>query len=91
MSEERQLLLVAICQNAEQLPPALGELVAQLCLEVGGQHYDALYAAVTTRRRLADIAMECYVDESVLYRYTEKYFRRLEREIYSTKWSVKKR
>lgn len=81
--EEKQGLIYFTCVNYRDRPENLQHLIMNLCLEIGGEHYQALFEAVTTRRNILPVASDHYMDESTLWRlcrdFYREYYRRYEK------------
>lgn len=70
----RQGLIYFVCQNFRDMPPEVQQRIVNLCLQCGGQHYQALFEAVTTQRSMLKISMDHYIDESWLYQLRLRFF-----------------
>lgn len=57
-----------------QLGPALQQKVLNLCMEAGGEHYQALYEFVTTDVGATAVCRKHFLSQSTLERAVRKYY-----------------
>lgn len=69
-----QGLIYFTCINYNKQPPEVQQKILNLCTEVGGEHYQALFEAVTTDRNMQPIADKYYIDHSTLCRLCQKFY-----------------
>lgn len=74
LTEEKQGLIRYTCLNYDSRPKWEKEKIKRLCDECGGEYSCALFEAMTTKRRITDIAMKYAVSESVLYERRKTFY-----------------
>ena len=62
------------CLNFSSQPEWMQEKIRRLCDECGGQYSSALFAVMTTRQSMTEIAMKNYISESALYRLRKQFY-----------------
>lgn len=76
LPEEKQGLVRYTCLTYQEQPKWVQEKIQRLCANCGGEHQRALFAVMTTRRSIAEIAAEHNVSESVLYERRKIFYER---------------
>lgn len=77
LSYEKQGLIYFICINHRDMPEKIQKQILNLCIAVGGEHYQALYTALTDKSKsIRSVAMEFYISENLLYYYRKKFYER---------------
>lgn len=74
LSEEKQGLIRYTCLNYDSRPKWEKEKIDRLCEKCGGEYSCALFEVMTTRRRVAEIALTHSVSESVLYECRKAFY-----------------
>lgn len=71
----KQGLIYFICVNIKEMPEDVQQKVLNLCIEVGGQYYKALYTMLTDdTKNVHAVAMEFHLSETQLYHYRKKFY-----------------
>lgn len=58
----------------KKMPPKMKEKILNLCLEAGGEYYQALFAYVTTDATATEISMQYFLSKATLYRVVKTYY-----------------
>lgn len=74
LSEERQSLIYWTCIDYKNQSEPMKHKILDMCLRHGGQYYQALFEAVTTRKSIRSIAMHGFIDESGLSRKVKRFY-----------------
>lgn len=70
-----QGLIYFTCLNYKNQPFEIQRKINNLCLEVAGEHYRALFALMTDdTRSVRSVAIEHYISETQLYYYRKKFY-----------------
>ena len=78
ISYNRQGLIYFTCMDVKNQPQEIQDKILNLCMDVSGEHYRALYKMLTdSTRNVHSIAMEFHICETQLYHY---------RKIFYEKW-----
>ena len=59
----------------DRLPAEVGEAARELAREVGGEYFDALWAAITSEDDMERTAFEYHMDRSTVGRLVRRYFK----------------
>lgn len=71
----KQGLIYFTCVNVKEMPENVRRKILNLCIEVTGEHYQALYAMLTDdTKNVHGIALEYYISETQLYHYRKKFY-----------------
>ena len=71
----RQGLIYFTCMNVRDMPEDIQNKILNLCIEVCGENYKALYAALTDdTKNIHGIAMEYHISETQLYLYRKNFY-----------------
>lgn len=71
----KQGLIYFICVNAKDMPENVRQKILNLCIEVSGQHYEALYTMLTNNsKNVHGIAIDYHISETQLYFYRKKFY-----------------
>lgn len=63
------------CWRYFKQPPEVQQKIINLCMQIGGEHYAALFEVMTRPDlSVAAVAMRHYIDESTLYRLRKKFY-----------------
>lgn len=65
-----------LCLTLDRHPEHIKHRVLNLCVEVAGAHYDALYRSLTTTERAEDVAVACGVIIEALKVWQDIFYRR---------------
>lgn len=61
--------------NVKDMPEDVQRKVLNLCIEVGGQHYRALYTMLTDdSKNIHGVAMDFHISETQLYLYRKNFY-----------------
>ena len=63
-----------VTRSARELDEAAQQKILNLCLEHGGEYYQALFEFVTTDASATALAMRHHMDKTTLYRKVRKYY-----------------
>lgn len=71
----KQGLIYFTCMNVKDMPEDVQRKVLNLCIEVGGQHYRALYTMLTDdSKNIHGVAMDFHISETQLYLYRKNFY-----------------
>ena len=71
----RQGLIYFVCVNVRDMPEDIQQKILNLCLEVGGEDYKALYEVVTNdSKSILSISLEYFISEKKLYRMRKEFY-----------------
>lgn len=71
----KQGLIYFTCMNIKDMPEDIQRKILNLCIEVGGQHYQALYTMLTDdSKNIHGVAMDFHISETQLYLYRKKFY-----------------
>lgn len=71
----KQGLIYFTCVNVKDMPEEVQKKILNLCIEVAGEHYAALYTMLTDdTKNVHGIAMEYHLSETQLYHYRKKFY-----------------
>lgn len=71
----KQGLVYFICMNAREMSPEVRRKILNLCLEVGGEDYKALYEMLTNDcKSVLGISLEYFIPEKRLYRMRKEFY-----------------
>lgn len=78
LSVERQSLIYYLCMNYRSMDPARRDYIQTLCARCGGEWRQALFWAVTTDRRLIEVAADAGgaapPSEATMFRLCKKFY-----------------
>ncbi len=75
LSYEKQGLIYFTCMNCKEMSEEIQKKIINLCIEVSGEHYRALYSMLTDNTRsVRSVAMEFYISETQLYHYRKRFY-----------------
>ena len=61
--------------NVKDMPEDVQQKILNLCIEVGGQHYRALYTMLTDdSKNIHGVAMDFHISETQLYLYRKNFY-----------------
>ena len=76
---KKQGLIYFTCVNLQDMPCDVKEKIMNLCTEVGGQNYKALYEVVTNdNKSILQISKEYFINEKKLYRMRKEFYERFD-------------
>lgn len=81
LTYNQQMLIRATCLNYSIMPENVQHKINNLCLECGGEYYEALFRVLTTQQSIRYIAIEENVSESQLYRFRLKFYEKFYNKI----------
>ena len=71
----KQGLIYFICVNVKDMPQEVQQKILNLCIEVAGQDYKALYEVVTNdRKSVLSISFEYFINEKRLYKLRKEFY-----------------
>lgn len=70
----KQGLIYFTCLDCKNQPEEIQQKVLNLCAEIGGQDYAALYEVVTTGKSVLSISMKYYLNEKYLYKLRKQFY-----------------
>lgn len=71
----KQGLIYFTCMNVKDMPEDVQRKILNLCIEVGGQHYRALYTMLTDdSKNIHGVAMDFHISETQLYLYRKNFY-----------------
>lgn len=71
----KQGLIYFTCMNVKDMPEDIQRKILNLCIEVGGQHYRALYTMLTDdSKNIHGVAMDFHISETQLYLYRKNFY-----------------
>lgn len=74
LSYAKQGLIYFTCLNYRDLPEDMQRKILNLCIEVGGEYYGALFALMASGESVTKVSMEYYVGETLLYRLRRTFY-----------------
>lgn len=74
VSYERQGYIYFVSRCYRDLPPGEQRRILNLCLEAGGEYYQALFDFVTTDAGAAAICLRHHISRSTLERVVRSYY-----------------
>jgi hypothetical protein len=73
----KQGLIYFVCMNIKDMPPEVQNKILNLCMEVAGADYNALYEVVTNdAESILSISLKYYINEKRLYRLRKEFYER---------------
>ena len=73
----KQGLIYFVCMNIKDMPPEVQNKILNLCMEVAGADYNALYEVVTNdAESILSISLKYYINEKRLYRFRKEFYER---------------
>ena len=81
VSYDRQGYIYFASRLYEELPPRAQQVIVNLCLECGGEYYQALFEFVTTDAGATSVCMQHHLSRSTLERAVRRYYEHFPREI----------
>lgn len=71
----KQGLIYFTCVNVKDMPEDVQQKILNLCIEVAGQDYKALYEVVTNdRKSVLSISLEYFINEKRLYKLRKEFY-----------------
>lgn len=71
----KQGLIYFTCVNVKDMPQEVQQKILNLCIEVAGQDYKALYEVVTNdRKSVLSISLEYFINEKRLYKLRKEFY-----------------
>ncbi len=71
----KQGLIYFICVNVKDMPQEVQQKILNLCVEVAGEDYKALYEVVTNdKKSVLSISLEYFINEKRLYRLRKEFY-----------------
>lgn len=71
----KQGLIYFTCVNVKDMPQEVQQTILNLCIEVAGQDYKALYEVVTNdRKSVLSISLEYFINEKRLYKLRKEFY-----------------
>ena len=75
LSYNKQGLIYFICMNAKEQPQEIQDKIINLCLEIAGKDYKALYTILTDdNKSIRAVAMEYFISETKLYELRKEFY-----------------
>ncbi len=72
---EKQGLIHFICVNVSDMPEYVQQKILNLCIEVGGEDYNALYELLTNNNKsVLGVSLEYYLNEKKLYQMRKEFY-----------------
>lgn len=71
---DRQGYIYFVSRRYKHLSEGDQHTILDLCLEHGGEHYQALFEFVTTDATATALCMKHYISKATLYRAVRKYY-----------------
>lgn len=70
-----QGLIYFVCMNVKKMPVEVQNKVLNLCIEVAGQDYKALYEVMTNdNKSILSISLEYFINEKRLYKMRKEFY-----------------
>ena len=71
----KQGLIYFTCVNVKDMPQEVQQKILNLCIEVAGEDYKALYEVVTNdKKSVLSISLEYFINEKRLYRLRKEFY-----------------
>ena len=71
----KQGLIYFTCVNVKDMPQEVQQKILNLCIEVAGEDYKALYEVVTNdKKSVLSISREYFINEKRLYRLRKEFY-----------------
>ncbi len=71
----KQGLIYFTCVNVKEMPEDVQQKILNLCIEVAGEDYKALYEVVTNdKKSILSISLEYFLNEKKLYRLRKEFY-----------------
>ena len=71
----KQGLIYFTCVNVKDVPQEVQQKILNLCIEVAGEDYKALYEVVTNdKKSVLSISLEYFINEKRLYRLRKEFY-----------------
>lgn len=84
---EKQGLIYFVCINIKDMPRDIQKKVLNLCVEVAGEDYKALYEVLTNKNKsILSISLEYYINEKKLYNLRKNFYEKWQNV---EKWNTK--
>lgn len=81
VSYERQGYIYFASRCYKELPPTQQQKILNMCIEAGGEYYQALFEFVTTDVGATAVCMEHHLSRSTLERVVRKYYESFPRKL----------
>ena len=78
---DRQGYIYFVSRMYKNLPPEDQQVILNLCLECGGEYYQALFQFVTTDAGATSVCVQHHLSRSTLERVVRRYYEHFPREI----------
>lgn len=70
-----QGLIYFVCMNVKKMPVEVQNKILNLCIEVAGQDYKALYEVMTNdNKSILSISLEYFINEKRLYKLRKEFY-----------------
>lgn len=70
-----QGLIYFVCMNVKKMPVEVQNKILNLCIEVAGQDYKALYEVMTNdNKSILSISLEYFINEKRLYKMRKEFY-----------------
>ena len=70
-----QGLIYFVCMNVKKMPVEVQNKILNLCIEVAGQDYKALYEVMTNdNKSILSISLEYFIKEKRLYKMRKEFY-----------------
>ena len=70
-----QGLIYFVCMNVKKMPVEVQNKILNLCIEVAGQDYKALYEVMTNdNKSILSISIEYFINEKRLYKMRKEFY-----------------
>ena len=71
----KQGLIYFTCVNVKEMPEDVQQKILNLCIDVAGEDYKALYEVVTNdKKSILSISLEYFLNEKKLYRLRKEFY-----------------
>lgn len=74
LPHDQQGFIYFTCLTYANQPPEIQKKIHNLCMEVAGEYYQALFDVLTTRKGITQIAFEHHVSESQIYKLRKNFY-----------------
>lgn len=72
---KKQGLIYFTCVNCNDMPTEMQQKILNLCIEIGGEDYKALYdVMVDENKTILSISLEYHINEKKLYVMRKKFY-----------------
>lgn len=71
----KQGFIYFTCVNVDEMPKEVRQKILNLCIEVAGENYKALYEVVSNdKKSISSISFEYFLSEKKLYRLRKEFY-----------------